>query len=673
LHDPVSNNFYQISWPAFELLSRWRLAEVTSVLSAIQQETTLELTNKDVEDLNAFLTHHHLLSSQSSQDTERLSHYANVMKMSALMWLLKHYLFFRIPIFKPMHVLKKISVVTRLFFTSTFWLTTFAVAIFGMYLVSQQWDAFVSTFTAHTTWEGLMGIGMALTFAKVTHEFGHAITAHRYGCRVPNMGLAFMVMVPMFYTDTNEAWKLPSKNARVQISAAGMAAEVALAAYATLLWNFLPDGVLRSGVFLLATSTWLVTLAINLSPFMRFDGYFLLSDWLEIPNLHERAFAMAKWHLRESLWGFGDPEPSQYSKSRKWLLVYFAYATWIYRLVLFLGIAFLVYHLFFKLLGVLLLVVELGWFIAFPIYRELKVWWLRKRDLKLSRVLLRTIAVLISAFIAIVFPWSRTSSSPAVLEASQSQWLYAPAPAQVKELHALIREPVNAGQLLVGLDSSELRHEIQVAKIRESTALWQVRQQSFDPRLLELGATLVQKSEALTAQIAGLEALNKKLELRSDFDGIVVALNPALIKHGWVGRGEKLVQVASPVGVRVEAYVDEEALQNIEVGNAARFIADEPNVPRIACVVESVDRIPSVELDHPSLGSVNGGAIPSRNENGKIVPISPRFRVRFNDCQGMSTVTREISGVVAIQYETASYAELWIRNLISTLQKERGL
>lgn len=673
LHDPVSNNFYQISWPAFELLSRWRLGEVSSLLSAIKQETTLELTNKDVEDLNAFLIHHHLLSSQSPQDTERLSYYANAMKVSVLMWLLKHYLFFRIPLFKPMGLLQKIAPITRYFYTSTFWLATLVVAILSLYFVSQEWDTFVSTFTAHTTWEGLIGIGIALSFAKVTHEFGHAITAHRYGCRVPNMGLAFMVMVPMLYTDTNEAWKLPSKNARVQISAAGMAAEVALAAYATLLWSFLPDGLLRSGIFLLATSTWIITLVINISPFMRFDGYFLLSDWLEIPNLHERAFAMGKWHLRESLWSFGDPEPSQNSKARKWFLICFAYATWVYRLVLFLGIAFLVYHLFFKLLGILLLAVELGWFIVFPIWRELKIWWLRKNELRLNKALLRTITILLAAFITIFFPWPRKATSPAVLEASQSQWLYAPAPAQVKELHAHIRESVKAGQLLVRLDSSDLRHEIQVAKIKEATALWQVQQQSLDSRLLEQGATIEHKLATSTAQVSGLEALSKKLELRSDFDGTVVALNPALVKEGWVGRGEKLIQVASPLGVRIEAYVDEETLQNIDIGNTARFIADEANIPRISCVVESVDRIPSLELDHASLGSVHGGPIPSRNENGKIVPRSPRFRVRLNDCQGLSSVIREVNGVVAFQYQAGSFAETWMRELISLLQKERGL
>src|SRR5688500_3708598 len=156
-----------------------------------------------------------------------------------------------------------------------------------------------------------------MSFAKVLHELGHAYTAHRHGCRVPAMGAAFLVLWPVLYTDTNEAWKVASRNARLQIGAAGMAAELALAACATLLWSFLPDGPLRSGVFLLSTSTWIITLAVNLSPFMRFDGYFLLSHLLNTPNLHERAFAFGRWHLREWLFGLGAPEPEAVGRGRR--------------------------------------------------------------------------------------------------------------------------------------------------------------------------------------------------------------------------------------------------------------------------------------------------------------------------------------------------------------------
>ena len=125
--------------------------------------------------------------------------------------------------------------------------------------------------------------------------------------------------------------------------------------------------------FLLATTTWVSTVLINASPFMRFDGYFLLSDFLQMPNLHARAFALARWDLRERLFALGEPAPEHFPAARRGLIL-FAWATWIYRLVLFLGIAALVYHFFIKALGIFLFLVEIVWFIARPLWSEIGAW-----------------------------------------------------------------------------------------------------------------------------------------------------------------------------------------------------------------------------------------------------------------------------------------------------------
>ena len=105
---------------------------------------------------------------------------------------------------------------------------------------------------------------------------------------------------------------------------------------------------------------------------MRFDGYFLLMDAWDAPNLHPRSFAMARWRLREMLFGLNAPPPEALAPWKRRAFVVFAFAVWAYRLVLFVTIAVVVYHFFFKALGVLLFAVELGWFVARPLWRE--VW-----------------------------------------------------------------------------------------------------------------------------------------------------------------------------------------------------------------------------------------------------------------------------------------------------------
>ncbi len=674
LHDPADNRFFQLGWVAFEILSRWHLGQPSALLDAIRRDTTLEPALSDIEELAGFLARHSLIAARSARDTARLAGTAAAARMSPATWLLKHYLFFRVPLLRPMPFLRAAWPYVRwLFSLQLAWLLA-GSALLGLYLVSQQWDGFVHTFAGYSGWQGLIGIGAALSLAKVAHELGHAFTAYRHGCRVPHMGVAFMVMVPMLYTDTNEAWKLPSRRARLQIGAAGMATELALAACATLLWSFLPDGPLRAGVFLLATSTWLITLAINLSPFMRFDGYFLLSDWLGMPNLHERAFALGRWHLRESLFGWGAPPPEPFPPQRHRFLIAFSYATWLYRLTLFLGIALLVYHLFFKLLGIILLAVELGWFIARPILGELRVWWQQRAHMRWNPASVRSLLLLLLVLLSLVIPLPRGVDAPAVLGAQQAQWLYAPSPAQIRSVAVAPGQTVQSGQTLITLESGELRYQLGLAQAREQQLRWQMQQQAFNEQLQERGATLRQRWEAAREEVAGAQALNARLELRAAFAGTVVSFSPALQPGTWIAHGERLLQIASPEGVKLEAYVSEEDLPKVRAGDAARFIADEPGRPRVDCRVQSVDRIAVSAMEHAALTSPYAGPIPaSVASDGRVQLRDAHFRVRLDRCTGLTGTARELTGSVVIGDKPSSIAGLWATRLLAILQQEGGL
>jgi putative peptide zinc metalloprotease protein len=261
-----------------------------------------------------------------------------------------------------------------LFYNRTFLLLTLAALVLGLAQVVRRWDMFAATLVDTFNWDGLAAYGAALFAVKLLHELGHAFTAKRYGCRVPTMGLAFLVMWPVAYTDTNETWRLTDRLQRLHVACAGIITELMVAAWATLGWVLLPDGAMRSAAFVLATTSWVATLAINASPFMRFDGYFILSDALDLPNLHERSFALARWKLREWLFGLGEDAPEQFGARRQFWLIVFAWATWCYRLVLFVGIAVLVYHFSVKLIGIMLFIVEMLWFVLRPIQRELSAW-----------------------------------------------------------------------------------------------------------------------------------------------------------------------------------------------------------------------------------------------------------------------------------------------------------
>ena len=176
-----------------------------------------------------------------------------------------------------------------------------AGALVALFLVSREWESYTHSLIEMLTLDGLLWMGVALSATKVLHELGHGLAARRFGCRVPSMGVAFLVLWPVLWTDTTEAWRLVRRRDRLLIDASGMLAEISVAVLATIAWAVLPDGHARNAAFTLSSSTWLLTLLVNTSPLMRFDGYYLLSDLLDIPNLQDRAFRLTRWRIREWL------------------------------------------------------------------------------------------------------------------------------------------------------------------------------------------------------------------------------------------------------------------------------------------------------------------------------------------------------------------------------------
>lgn len=675
LHDPAANRFFQIGWPAFEMLSRWPLDDANAIVASVNAETTLSLTMDDFESLVRTLLHQNLLVATSAADTGRLASAAAAGKLSHAMWLLKHYLMVRVPLWRPMPFLRRFARYAELAYRPAFWIAVAVAALIGLVLVSRRWDEFVHTFHGYADLRGLAAIALALGCAKVLHEFGHAFTAHRYGCRVPTMGVALLVMVPVLYTDTTEAWKVPGRAERLRIGAAGMLTELALAAFATLAWSLLPDGPLRAGAFLLATTTWIGTLTINASPFMRFDGYFLLSDWLDMPNLHDRAFAFGRWWMREQLFGFGDPQPEPCAARRRRFLIGFSFATWLYRLVVFFSIALVVYHAFFKALGMILFCVEFGWFIARPIVREVIACWRRRSALRWCRQTRRSAALGAILFALVVLPWHGGVGAPAVLGPQRAQGLYAPEAAYASGEAPIARDGqrVHAGDVLAVLSSPDLTHRLQAARADEALLRWQVEQQSFDTRLLEQGVALRRRWDAARETVAGLSAQVAQLTLRAPFDG-VVQTDDALAPGTWLPRGEHLFDVVGPMGVKGEAFVGEDDAARIASGEPVTFVASLPERGALHCRVTAVDRVNLAALDVPSLASVYGGPLPVQSQPGthQLVPLAATYRVRIGACPGNEAWPREIVGTATIGAARQSFAWRALKWLAAVFVREGG-
>lgn len=674
LHDPTRNRYFSIDWLTFEILRRWGFGDPVLIAQAIGADSTLQPEPGDVEQVVRFLAENQLLRVAGPTAARQLAEREARSRAGGLRWLLHHYLFFRVPLLRPDAWLQRALPVAGLFFGRTFLILTLVALAIGALGVARQWDGFVASLVDTFSWEGLAAYGVALCAVKLLHELGHAFAAKRLGCRIPTMGVAFLVLWPMAYTDTNDSWRLPSRWQRLGIASAGILTELAIAAWATLAWTLLPDGALRSATFALATTSWIATLAINASPFMRFDGYFILSDGLDLPNLHERSFALARWKLREWLFALGEERPEHFAAPREAALIAFAWVTWLYRLVVFLGIAVLVYHFFVKALGVLLFAVELLWFIVMPIRNELLAWkarWPAIRQRGRSRLSLLLLVLLV---VAACVPWPVRVTASGVLRPVDSWPLFAPGPAQVRALPVAEGQAVAAGALLVELAAPDLEARRAQLLARLERLRWQAASGGFYAEARGRLQSARQELATAEAELASVDEDLARYRLRAPFAGVLRDLDPDLAAGQWLASRERLGTLVDDArGYLVETYLDEDAVKRIEPGDTATFTLDGGEGPRLALRVTHIDADATRQLPDGLLAAHAGGHLLTRERNGRHLPEAGVYRVVLAVEDPLQTLDgHRWRGHLGIRADWQSPAARYLRQALGVLVREAG-
>ena len=671
LADPVRGRYFKLGAAAMRLLRHWSLGDAGQVLRAANREPGLPLGGAELEALLGFLRSHDLITALDPQQRASYSLKAAAQHQGFWQVLLHQYLFFRIPLWRPDAFLNR----------AWPWLARFGPRLLryglpltlglGVFLVSRDWQRFLATFPHLFSLGGALAFGVALFFAKLCHEFGHAFMAKRAGCRVQSMGVAFMVLLPMFYTDVSDAWRVNDRRARLLIGAGGVLAELLLASIALLAWSLLPDGPARTAAFMLASATWITTLVINLNPFMRFDGYFLLSDFWEVDNLQGRAFALCRWRLREVLFGYRQPAPEPWSPAMQRRLLGWGYGSWLWRAVLFFGIALAVYHLFFKLLGIFLMLVELVWFIFLPIVREWREWWTRREQADARRVWLSGLGLL-AALLLVAVPWRSSVEVPAMLEAGRASALHAPVAARVRQVNVRDGQAVSKGQVLVELESPDLASRQAIARREIEIQQLQMRRRAGRSETAADAGIVEQQLAEAVAEYRGLSAQRERLALRAPEAGQLRDLLPQLQVGRWVSPKEPLARVVEP-GARLRGFLAEADLWRVAPGAMGRFIADDPMHRALEVQLSEVDANGVAFIDQEALTSDHHGPIAvRRDEHRRAEPVQAQYGARLKVLDDSATPAQPLRGVVVLQGRGESLLGTAWRRLAALGVRESG-
>ena len=673
LHDPARNQYFQIDWVAFEIISRLDFGNADEICDVIGEQTTLLVSLDDVDATLQFLADNELIYQYGYQDAGQLYSKHQRRNKNWFDLLLHGYLFFRVPLFKPDGILDKLLPKLNFLYGKRFYQITLAIFLLGLWGVFRQWDLFSTTLVDTFSIEGILGYAGAVLVVKVLHELGHAITAKKCGCRVPTMGLAFLVMWPVAYTDVTESWKLDSHRKRLMIASAGIVTELVIAAWSIFMWSVLPDGAFKSLFFFLGTTSIAGTLAINASPFMRFDGYFLLCDIVGMPNLHSRSGAYARWWLREQLFGLNDPVPEELNEGQRKFFLIFAYATWIYRLIVFFGIAVLVYNYFFKALGIALFLVEIWFFIAKPIFHELQFW--RKRWSDIGPVIRHKPAyyIALAAIVFLLIPFDIAINTQGIFKPAKSLNVLATQAAQVTKLPPVIGMQVKEGEQLIGLSVPELEKKIRQAQSKVDTYTRMFGSAGFDAKTVSQQPIYREQLISAQSELAGLMKEYGRLNRKAPFSGVIADVDPDLFLGEWVSKSSPLVTLIDGNNWVVDCYVEEADLRRLDLGNWGRFIPDAPGVGGVGLSVISIDKDATRILTEGTLSSVAGGEVLVRPQNNKLVPEHSIYRVRLKvDGHPDKLSTGYIRGrVVILAWPKSTLGDI-IRGGLATFVREAG-
>lgn len=606
LFDPLKGQYFKISWVQAIVMEVFKPGmAISQLLTAVNQRSTLTVEIKDLEQIFVTAAQMNLLAIDKS--SEDVSKAAIATHQGWLVWLIMHYLYIRIPLVNPDRFLEKTLKYVLPLVSQPAMIFYFLATISAIGLVAFNFDQYIHTFSFFFNLEGLFGYGLAIFSVKMLHEMAHAYTAKYFKIHVPTMGMAFLVLFPVLYTNVTNAWKLESRRSRFLISAAGVITELILAGLATWGWYLTEFGLLHSMFFLVSSTTWITSLLMNCNPAMRFDGYYLLTDLVGIDNLQQRSFQVARWKLREIFLGLNLPPPEEdLPPSRVRIMVIYSIYTWIYRIILYTAIALFVYYEFTKALGIFLFIIEVVVFIMMPFISEFYQLARRKMyfNWNIRSMITTTVAAILLMWFFLPYPHKKTFQG--ITEPLVRQDLFVPDAAMIEKINAKRGQEVVPEESIVVLKSDIINAaiaqvETDIARTQEEMNVLS-RDDEGRPYLSAKSSYLNQKQAELQKLIEKRSHLNIKAEIR----GTLYEFSDQIREGLYVGKGTLLGKIADLKQVRVFAFVPEADSIGIEENARVRFKLLNPTVTYWGSI-HKVYRTAADTLRFPQLASVYKG------------------------------------------------------------------
>ncbi len=633
LEDPVSNKFFRISSYEFELLKvldgTRSLRESIERLKLSGRYFTLNQAAKLVDKFSKaglLLGTIYGTSGIQKELKERVEtelHTRSILKL--------YYLY--IPLLNPDAFLQKTLFLWRMLVNRVTLTVLFCLIPGALYLLITGFKRFDVEYLFFFNIQNLIVLWIALVLVKLVHEFAHAYVAKSRGLRVPEMGIAFLIFFPCLYCNTTAAWQLSDRRERMLISLAGILSELAVAVFAIYIWYFTKPGIVNSVAFYLMAISVISSLFFNGNPLLKFDGYFVLIDWLRMPNLQAKSFGVLRYLFMNRVLGIDSVEIPPSSGREFSILVSYGVSAVLYRFVLYAGILERIYTKFDKTLGLILAATAFFMFIVRPLSRGAMNLFRKKSEMRFRP---RGVAVFLIVSIGVIalisFPWSDHSVYPCYLESVLVRQIVVPAEAPVSQVSVKQGDSVRSGEVIFRLNPLPLKYALKDKHaehrlVRTEIAI--IRDSQQDLHKLDLKYIELSQIEDAMKRIEEDLAL---IEWKAPFDGAITALSPVFQPGASPGKGTVVGEMASRTACEVQALLPESDVSAIMKNGTVTAWWPVGTGMTMNLTVKEIDPFKTENLDGSPFSSRFGGEIATeiRDQIGKDAPLDPYYLCRMD-------------------------------------------
>ncbi len=641
IKDPLALKYFRFKIEEYFLLQQFdgnqTLQDVKKAFERKYRPQTIS-----IEDLTRFVAQLHeagIIQIDSPEQARVLIRRRRKNRWRKVWAFVANILFIKIPIIDPERLLTWMYPYFRWIFTSYFVTATVGLMLAAITLVISQWEMFYSKlpeFQSFFNWWTIFSFWISLAIVKIIHEFGHGLTAKHFGGEVHEMGLLFLVLTPALYCDVTDSWLLPNKWHRIWISAAGIYVELFLASIATFVWFYSEPGLLNS----LSMATMFIcsinTVLFNANPLLRYDGYYVMADWLEIPNLRIKSTQFFAYLIQEKVLGLEIPVQSYLPRSRRSLFVTYAVASYVYRWVVTFSIIYFLSQVLkpYKLQSISYMLASgaLVPLLGMPVYQIVKFLRTPGRLRKVKKARTAGFAVAAVAIVAgiLLIPTPLRIQGTLVLTAAKPEEVYPEVEGQLVELNVRDGEWVAKDTVIAKLinpDKLKERAQRQADHdINWAKAQW--HNQSPERENRGLARQYLQAAEELEPIIKNINEQIGKLTLVSLRDGQVMGVPHPETVGQVLKPGKPFCEVGDPHHLEAHLIVDQADVDLIHLGRRAWVKiygrAENTYLSEVSEVAKrNRDEIPP-ELSHVAGGEIAGKADP---KTGAIKPQTAVYEV----------------------------------------------